>query len=201
MPKKNKNQKRNKSQRISEDSRIWRMPLDPPETSLSDLKFTIQANPATFQMTKANGFVMTYFDISTVIRSRLGFALTDRFSVRIFSVGAYGSVSNTPAAINTASTQAQIWLQDSFTGRMVAGYSSPVKRARAGFHLAKLRREYWYNASNPPASAPGVDASNFNICTLRIGEGPSCPADDAYSTAVDIVVSGVCRPTRTFPDC
>lgn len=139
---------------------------------------------------------MEYQDVIKALRTIYGggsAASTQNFAVRVTHVGIYGGVSTTISGSSESSVQDIVVLEDAYTGRQVRGYSTPVKRARAGLVVADIRAMKWYDAGNTDTIA------EKHICYFRRAESEACLSGSP--TQYDVIVRGYAKISRNIGSC
>jgi len=195
MPNKKPNKRRRRTNRTGNryDSRLWRIPLNPPETTQAEFPVTLNASLKAFGATKAGKFVVTYPAVVAELGKQFNLPDIKYVSIRITSYAVYGLTSVLPTQSLT-SVQKSISIEDAYTGREVRGYSTPVVRARAGIIQNPLRQMRWYNAGNDDEN------QEKHLFYLRIGDEGICPDEDNM-IAYNCIVAGYVRISKFIGAC
>lgn len=194
MSRKQKNNVKTKSKSLSVDSKEWKVPMNPPETSYAQFPFTIQGALLDFEVAKGDNDKLTYSGVLTAFRRTLT-QTAMALSFRVTHVAVYGNTSTLNTDLGTKPSQADyVAVEDAYTGREVRGSSTPTVRARAGIALSPLKAMKWYNSANFD-SIPEKD-----IVYIRTGMSSACLPDDS-TQAYTIVVRGFCRIPRRNGSC
>lgn len=176
------------------DSREWRLPVVPPETSFATLPFTIQGPLGAFGTDAGKGTI-DYSGVQTALVSGLNVTCTNspNFAFRVTHVGVYGPTS---MAVDSAgfSTQAIVTITCANSGRNVRGVSSFADRCRAGIEVPLLRQWKWYDGGNNDT------ISEKEIAYIRVNSANQCPGS-TNSASYDVVVRGYVRFSRKMGVC
>lgn len=193
MPK--KVMKKAKTRAISFDAKVWKMPLDPPETSQAQFPFTLQGNAASFGVDSSSDYTLTYSSVAEALQEAYGIT-SNSISVRVTHYGVYGPTSPLATGGTTPVPNIPFTLRvdDAFTGRNVQNTSTPVKRARGGFIQPEVRAMKWYSHGNRDSVA------EKHIAYLRYTDSGSCPPAN-WLDSFTIVIRGFARISRVVGTC
>lgn len=171
------------------DSSVWRLPQDPISYSLRDFPFTICLSAKDFKMDKTG--TLTY----PVVCDSLEFLYKFRANSIAVQVHAFGAYASSGSGSGLLPLDTAVTVQDAYTGRVVVGWGTPVKRARAGVSQTAVRRMKWYSQSSPDTE------SEKELAYMRNGTSlDTCSSAGLAFTGL-VVVKGVARVSPIASVC